>query len=346
MIRAAWTKSVRFQLTLWYLTTLTLILTIAALLLLWGVRRTMLRETDRTLATEAAQIVRLLVPPPDPDDRHKHHDDEDKPDLPDMGDIIEILNQTDPGANRLPGIVPEDLYLRLARLNNRRTVALSSSLRHASGLVPTLTALPTTPLPAFILAGPNEEAQVRCLSVPVPQTPYLLQVATPWDPVEDFLTHLAWGLGAAIGLFLLLSGIGSWLLVGRSFRPLERLVLDAEQMTAERLVPMRLHPQASDNEIGRLVAALNRMTARLGTAFAAQRRFTADASHEMRTPLTILQGEFELALARERPAHEYRRTLQSGLEETQRLARIVDSLALLTTAMPKALSALLSSPFP
>jgi two-component system, OmpR family, sensor kinase len=100
-------------------------------------------------------------------------------------------------------------------------------------------------------------------------------------------------------------------------------------MTAERLVPMRLHPQASDNEIGRLVAALNRMTARLGTAFAAQRRFTADASHEMRTPLTILQGEFELALTRERSASEYRRILQSGLEETRRLARIVESLAFL-----------------
>ena len=63
MVRPAWARSVRFQLTFWYVTTLAAILLLAAVLLFGGLRQAMLRETDQTLATEAAQIVRLLTTP-------------------------------------------------------------------------------------------------------------------------------------------------------------------------------------------------------------------------------------------------------------------------------------------
>ena len=118
--------------------------------------------------------------------------------------------------------------------------------------------------------------------------------------------------------------------MGRALRPIDRIVTEAEGLTAERLGPVLLSQRAlSDNEIGHLVAALNGMLARLSAAFAGQRQFTADASHELRTPLTILRGEFEVALSRERAASEYRRTLVSGLEEVERMARIVESLGVL-----------------
>ena len=122
--------------------------------------------------------------------------------------------------------------------------------------------------------------------------------------------------------------------MGRALRPIDRIVTEAEGLTAERLGPVLLPLGArsealSDNEIGHLVTALNGMMARLSAAFAGQRQFTADASHELRTPLTILRGEFEVALSRERAASEYRRTLESGLEEVGRMTRIVESLSLL-----------------
>ena len=114
MPRPVWAKSVRFQLTLWYLTTLAAILLLAAAALLWGIRRAMLHQTDQNLATEAAQIVRLLTVPPE------SGDSSDPEDIPGPA---AVLAQAGPGAFRLPGVAVEDLYLRLERADSRRTVA-------------------------------------------------------------------------------------------------------------------------------------------------------------------------------------------------------------------------------
>jgi two-component system OmpR family sensor kinase len=323
MERPAWAKSVRFQLTFWYVTTLAAILLLAAVTLFWSLRRAMLRQTDQMLATSAAQVVHLLTTPLEPSDPKESQD------RPSPSDV---LADASPGAALLRGVPTVSISMRLFRADTRETVAASRNLDAQGTLARTLSAvqIPSRPGPAFVFAGPDEEDRIRCLTLPVPQTPYLLQAATSWDDVEDLLERLMLGIGGTILLFLFLSGVGSWLLVGRAFRPIESIVTEAEHLTIERPAPMSLQPRSvSDNEIGHLVAALNRMLARLSGAFTAQRQFTADASHELRTPLTILQGELELALARERTASEYRGTLESGLEETRRMTRIVDSLAYL-----------------
>ena len=77
---------------------------------------------------------------------------------------------------------------------------------------------------------------------------------------------------------------------------------------------------------------MNDMLDRLEGAFAEVRRFTADASHELRTPLTILKGEVEVALRTERDPAEYRKVLESCLEEANRMTRMVDNLLTLTRA--------------
>jgi two-component system OmpR family sensor kinase len=76
----------------------------------------------------------------------------------------------------------------------------------------------------------------------------------------------------------------------------------------------------------RLVQLLNNMLDRLRSAFESQRRFTADASHELRSPLTVLRGELELALRKERDPEEYRRVLSTSLEEVMRLSKITGDL--------------------
>lgn len=323
MVRPAWTKSVRFQLTFWYVATLAAILLLIATGIVWGLRQAMLRQTDQTLAAEAAQIVRLLANPIEPNDSDE---------APEKPDPAAVLAQSTPSVAAMRGILTVPMSIRLSRADTRETVATSQNLNARDPLAETLAALPhpSNAGPTFVFAGSNDEMLVRCLTVQVPKTSYLLQIATPWDGVEDLLTRMTLGIGGAIALFLLLSSVGSWLLVGRAFRPIESIVTEAEHLTVDQAATMSLQSRdISDNEIGHLVAALNRMLARLSSAFAAQRQFTADASHELRTPLTILQGEMELALTRERSSLEYKRTLESGLEETRRLARIVDSLAYL-----------------
>ncbi len=319
-----WTKSLRFQLTLWSLATTAAILLTASTLCYSLVRSALQRETDQALRETSAALLRRMAPdePPEPGD------------APEQADPAAIVREAHLASVTLPGIGSDALCLRLARTDTGRTAALSPALTESRDLQAVLAALPARPHdPQF--AGFGDDTQLRCLTVPVPQSPYLLQVAAPWDPVEDLLTELLAGLTLASLLFLLLSGIGSGLLVGRALRPIDQIVTEAEGLTPDRLGSVLLgsvllSPQAlSDTEIGHLVAALNRMLARIASSFTTQRQFTADASHELRTPLTILRGQFELALARERPAAEYRATLESGLEETLRMTRIVDSLAYL-----------------
>src|SRR2546427_3035515 len=85
------------------------------------------------------------------------------------------------------------------------------------------------------------------------------------------------------------------------------------------------HPGPRD-EIGRLVETLNDMLDRLEQAFGTQRRFTADASHELRSPLSRLRAELEVTLRRPRPAGEYEETLRSCLDEVQRVQSLIEEL--------------------
>ena len=305
----AWTRSLRFQLTALSLMAVTLILLPSAALCYGLVRDALMRETDQALRDGAAQVLRGSS---------------------DAAAAEAVVAASRLAPAMLPGIGADPLYLRLTRTVTGQTVALSPDLAPQPVFLASLQALPPS-LHGPVFAGRGDDDRMRCLTVAVPRSPsLLLQVAAPWDPAEDLLARLLTGLVLASLLFLLLSGIGGWLLVGRALRPIDHIVTEAEALTADRLGPVLLRRRAhSDDEIGHLVTALNGMMTRLSAAFTGQRQFTADASHELRTPLTILRGEFELALARERTAHEYRKTLESGLEEVLRMARIVESLGFL-----------------
>ena len=82
----------------------------------------------------------------------------------------------------------------------------------------------------------------------------------------------------------------------------------------------------TDSELGKLAAVLNASFARLEALFTQQSRFTADAAHELRTPVAVMLTQTQSALARERPAAEYRETLEACQRATQRMRRLIESL--------------------
>src|SRR5205823_89094 len=94
----------------------------------------------------------------------------------------------------------------------------------------------------------------------------------------------------------------------------------------------RIMAHADTDEYRGLVAVLNRMLERIDAAFKNQRRLTADVSHELRSPLTALRGEIEVALRAERSPREYQRVLRSSLEEIDRLTVMSEDLLLITRA--------------
>lgn len=154
---------------------------------------------------------------------------------------------------------------------------------------------------------------------------HVLQVAAPLVARHEMVRRLILFFAVMALVVTLASFMGSWWLAGRAVRPVNEVIDQAEAIGAGSL-DRRISAWADTREYRRLVEVLNTMLGRIQHAFDAQRRFTADASHELRSPLTVIRGEIELALRRRRSNDEYRRVLESSLEEVVRLSRITEDL--------------------
>jgi two-component system OmpR family sensor kinase len=146
--------------------------------------------------------------------------------------------------------------------------------------------------------------------------------------LEEIRVAFAW----LIPLGVLLASVGGNFLARRSLAPVAAMGAQAERISAENLHD-RLAVRNPNDELGRLAQTFNDLLDRLDQSFERQRRFISDASHELRTPVSILRGEAEVALSQpSRSPEEYRESLAVLHEEAQRLARIVEDLFTLTRA--------------
>lgn len=136
---------------------------------------------------------------------------------------------------------------------------------------------------------------------------------------------------ALIPVTLLLVGIGSWLVAGRALRPVDGLSGSVENITARGL-DQRIAVGAHDREFGRLITVFNQMIDRLEKSFHQATRFSADASHELKTPLTIMQGELEQALSHAPDGSTEQQLCSQQLEQVHRLKAITRKLLLLAHA--------------
>ena len=133
-------------------------------------------------------------------------------------------------------------------------------------------------------------------------------------------------------IIIILSAIIAWLVAGSALMPVERLISDLEAIQDGRSLHRRLPVESDENEIDRLSNTINAMMARLETSFAGLRRFTADASHELKTPLTVLRADIERVMSSASVADDQLPPLEEALAETARMADLVDSLLTLARA--------------
>ena len=134
------------------------------------------------------------------------------------------------------------------------------------------------------------------------------------------------GLLLAAGGGVLALGLGGgWWLAGRAIRPIDQISAAASRISAGNLSE-RIDVAEADSELGHLASVLNSTFACLEAAFAQQAQFTADASHDLRTPLTVIISEAQTALARERSAADYRETIEGCLGTAQQMRRLTESL--------------------
>ena len=149
---------------------------------------------------------------------------------------------------------------------------------------------------------------------------------------NEFLETLAKTFWIVIPLAILLSSVGGYLLAKQSLSPVVAMSAEASRIGADNLHD-RLHVQNPRDELGQLAASFNELLDRLDLSFERQKRFVADASHELRTPVAILCGEADVTLSQQtRTEQEYRESLAILREEAKRLKHIVEDLFTLARA--------------
>ncbi|MEO8369938.1 MAG: ATP-binding protein [Candidatus Solibacter sp.] len=176
-------------------------------------------------------------------------------------------------------------------------------------------------------AAPDARARRTTRTVPG----YTIEVSAPGDAIEAELAVVRRVILVALPLILLAAGIGGYWLATRGLRPLERVAGQARHITESNL-ETRLEIAGAAEEVATLVTSFNELLSRLDRSFDTMRRFVADASHELRTPVAVIRGEADVALSRERSAAEYRESLGIILDESRRVSRLIDDLLNLARA--------------
>lgn len=235
---------------------------------------------------------------------------------------------------RFFGFSPLDRHLDMFDPLGRRDPRWPPPRSGKMPLSPTALKNASEGLPTFeSVKGPGQYP-VRVLTMPVIEARRvigLIRVGMSQESLYQTRRRFLLTMGAVFPLALLLAGGGGWVLARRALKPVDRMTEAAHRISAEHLAE-RLEATGTGDELDRLANTLNEMLGRLDAAFVQIRQFSADASHELQTPLTILKGELEVALRSPRSADEYQRILKSALEEIDRIAHLVEGLLLLARA--------------
>jgi heavy metal sensor kinase len=192
---------------------------------------------------------------------------------------------------------------------------------------------PAPPLPAahgegMEFATTNLEAQqyrVATAEIRGAGERFQVRAAVPSEPFDQALDNFRLIEKEALPVLVLLASLLGYWLSGRSLQPVNRIVQAAEQIGAQNLSQRLEVPQARD-ELRRLTETLNAMLARIESSFQKITQFTADASHDLRTPVAVIRSTAEITLRRERQPEQYRNALGKILQTSVQTSQLLETL--------------------
>ena len=180
------------------------------------------------------------------------------------------------------------------------------------------------------VAGPATQLRMVTRYVrPPTREPILIQVATSTHHIDDSKTFLRTLFLIGIPMGLLAAAVASWFAADRAILAIRDINQLAAQTTPEHL-DHRVDPSAMDNELGDMARNINQMLDRLESGFAAQQRFIHDASHELKTPVSVLLSEAQVMEMVKPTPQDYQKFVRSVQQEMQRLGRLIESLLMVT----------------
>ena len=179
------------------------------------------------------------------------------------------------------------------------------------------------------LTSDDEAYRVVGLTEGTASGPVRVIAAASLEAVSDTMTGLQLQLGVGLPLVLALVALISWRVVGRALRPVESIRAQVAEIGGSGRIDRRVPEPAGHDEVWRLARTMNEMLQRLQAAAERQRRFVADASHELRSPLASLRTQLEVA--RDYPARRVG-AVDDQLAEVERMERLVGDLLLLAKA--------------
>lgn len=306
--------SLRLQLAAWYT------IAFAGLLLLTGavfyqyLERSLEASVDTDLGLRAQQISSSLVLKPGTIT------------LRDLTILLPGLDTPTRGTGTTSSDVNQGMLVRLLDAHGKllgETPAFRELLVPESSVTQPLSG---TPWQGTVLSTRNQEVRLSSRTLTSAGKPVaVIQVGESLATLHALLHQLVAALLIVGFLVLVCCALGSYWLAGRSFAPMKRLAETARKIQAGDLHQRVPVPPVRD-EMQYLALTLNEMLDSLEESFSRQRRFVADASHELRTPVAVIRNKAEVALLRSRSPHEYCTTLQGIHAETERLSHLIHDL--------------------
>ena len=156
----------------------------------------------------------------------------------------------------------------------------------------------------------------------------IIEIVTTKEILTSTLENILYILSFILPIILILAVIAGNFLIYKSFSPIENILFELKQINANDL-SARLKTTKNEDEINQLINEVNNLLSRLESSFERISQFSSDASHELKTPLTIIRGEIEVTLRKERTTDEYKNALNNSLNELTLIEQTINDLLFL-----------------
>ncbi len=300
-----------FKMTLWYMLTFLISSLVICTFLYWGLRHRLLKEVDQFLLDETAEIEKVLSEEPRETSFLMRFEEEvlARKYYPFFFQILDPKGRPLYVSRGFREIGYELGERVLINAGNRKETSEEINSHGGRG--------------AF-----------RIISTPVYRDGRLIEViqlATELHYVRRNLSHFRDNILTVVPIILVLGTLGGWVLARRSLSPIGYIAGKTQSITSRNLSE-RLTPRGTNDEMDDLIRTINEMISRLESSFKRMAEFTADASHELKTPICAMRGEAEVLLLKERKAEEYQEGLANFIEQFDHLNQMINDLILLSKA--------------